>query len=106
MISRGGRGAGVALALLAGSVVAQPAGNTSTEAFDSLLDTFEMVVLARVAESDSTSIVLVEAETIAEVATELWEEGEVDLATELLGEALALVSPPSSDSPPDSAESP
>ena len=106
MISRTWAAAGAAIVLLTSPALAQPSGDPSVEAFDSLLDTFEAMMLERTAESDTTSLAVVEAETIAEVATELMEEGETDLATELLGEALALLSPPPSDSPPESSESP
>lgn len=94
-----------ALVCLSSPAFGQSSVDRADEAFDVLLDTFEAVLQQKSAESDTTTLALVEAETIAEVAAELMEEGETDLATELLGEALALLSPESSPSA-DSSESP
>jgi hypothetical protein len=79
---------------------APPVG--SEERFDELLERFDAAILAAEADSSRMDVAVLEAETIAEVAAELLEEGEPGIAADLLAEALALVD--SSFSPPGSSE--
>jgi hypothetical protein len=77
---------------------AEPAADVETAA-PTIEDRFEAFeVLTRASRDDARdTVVLCEAEEIAAVAQELWDEGESVLADELLQEAMDLMEPPEAD---------
>lgn len=93
---------GALLAFPSGVVSAAPdADSTATalaetaeERFEALAASFEIALAEAGADLSFDEIAVLEAEAIAGVAEELLEEGDAELAAELLAEALALLAPP------------
>jgi hypothetical protein len=66
----------------------------SAERFDALLPRLETALTAARADTAFDAVALIEAEETANVAEELLEEGEAEIAVTLLEQAIALLSAP------------